>query len=612
MQVITGRRMTEFMNIRSEETAAAPHPENMVPQVVKGPRRKGGFSTLIEGLEFAARTNSGYVFHAPRGKVERVLSYAELADEARAMAGRLKAAGLKRGDRIAVVAETTPAFMILFFGCQYAGMLPCSMPYPMHIGGKDAYIERIAAMMRAADAAAAVGPAELKDHLQKAAERAGVSRVIAHEELAALSPAADALAPFSADEAAYIQYSSGSTSAPKGVLISQRAICANTTGILRHGLKIRNEDRAFSWLPLYHDMGLVGFCLAPMMGQVPVHYLPTPAFARRPALWLKLMSQWRCTIAYAPSFGYDLAARRINGEAKTLDLSAWRIAGIGGDMVRADVLEFFAEKLAVAGFRPEAFLPSYGMAEMSLAITFSDLDSRFSTDTVDRAMMKLCHRAVPARSTDPHRARTFVVCGRPLPDHEVRIVDAEGRPLPERHIGHIWVKGPSMMDGYYRNPEATAAVMRPDGFMDTGDMGYLLNGELVITGRAKDLILYHGRNIWPQDIEWAAEKVAPLRSGDVCAFSVENEDGSERIVVLAECRLNDPADRADLKKRISAAVHQAAGVECDVVLVPPHSLAFTSSGKLARARTRALYLAGDIEPLPVPTGTETMASAAGA
>ncbi len=600
------------MSSRSKETAKTSLPEDIVPQAVQGPRRWGGFSTLVEGLEFAARTNSCYIFHAPRGKVEHVLSYAELAANARAMAGRLKAAGLKRGDRIAVVAESTPEFMILFFGCQYAGMLPCSMPYPMHIGGKDAYIERIAAMMRAADAAIAVGPTELKDHLQQAAVHAGVSRVITHEELSAFPSAEEAIAPFSADESAYIQYSSGSTSAPKGVLISQRAICANTTGILRHGLKIREDDRAFSWLPLYHDMGLVGFCLAPMMGQVPVHYLPTPAFARRPAQWLKLMSQWRCTIAYAPTFGYDLAARRINGEAKTLDLSAWRIAGIGGDMVRADILDFFAEKLAIAGFRPEAFLPSYGMAEMSLAITFADLGSRFRTDTVDPAMMKLSHRAVPARKQDPHRARTFVVCGRPLPEHEVRIVDAGGRPLPERHIGHIWVKGPSMMDGYYRNPEATAAVMRTDGFMDTGDMGYFLDGELVITGRAKDLILYHGRNIWPQDIEWAAEKVEPLRSGDVCAFSVENDDGSERIVVLAECRLNEPAARADLKKRISAAVHQAAGVECDVVLVPPHSLAFTSSGKLARARTRALYLAGDIKPLPVPAIQETMISAAGA
>ncbi len=589
------------MTVRCEETATSEtcvtSVASKVPAEIAGERRLGGFSTLVEGLEFAARTNSGYVFHSPRGAIDRFLSYAELRDRAKETAARLIAAGLQRGDRVAIVAETAPDFMIAFFGCQYAGLLPCPMPYPMHIGGKEAYIARIAAMMRAADSACALGPAELVDHLQQAARQAGAPQVLTHDELAALAPAADAVRPFAPNEPAYIQYSSGSTSDPKGVLISQRAICANTTGILRHGLKIRPDDRAFSWLPLYHDMGLVGFCLSPMMGQVPVHYLATPAFARRPALWLKLMSDWRCTIAYAPSFGYELAARRINGQAKELDLSAWRVAGIGGDMVRTDVLDFFAERLAVAGFDARAFLPSYGMAEMSLAISFHDLEAPVRTDTIDRAVARLSQRAEPVADPASPRARTFVSCGRALPGHELKVVDADGNALPERHIGHIWVKGPSMMDGYYRNPEATAAVMKPGGFMDTGDMGYLLDGEIYITGRAKDLILYHGRNIWPQDIEWAAEQVPPLKSGDVAAFAVEGDDGSERVVVLAECRLRDPEERAELRRRISAAVHQAAGIECDIVLVPPHSLPYTSSGKLARARARAMYLAGEIRPL---------------
>ncbi len=585
------------MTVRREGSATSDNSMGQVPAKVAGERRLGGFSTLVEGLEFAARTTSGYIFHSPRGAVDRFLSYAELRDRAQETAGRLMATGLQRGDRVAIVAETAPAFMIAFFACQYAGLLPCPMPYPMHIGGKEAYIARIAAMMRAADAACALGPAELLDHMRMAARQAGVPRVLSHDELAALDPAGTLLQPLAADESAYIQYSSGSTSDPKGVLISQRAICANTTGILRHGLKIRPEDRAFSWLPLYHDMGLVGFCLAPMMGQVLVHYLATPAFARRPALWLKLMSDWRCTIAYAPSFGYELAARRINGQAAELDLSAWRVAGIGGDMVRADVLETFARKMAVAGFDPKAFLPSYGMAEMSLAISFHDLDSPPRTDTIDRAIARLSQRAEPVADPGSRRARTFVSCGRVLPGHELKVVDAEGRPLPERHIGHIWVKGPSMMDGYFRNPEATAAVMKPGGFMDTGDMGYMFDSEIYITGRAKDLILYHGRNIWPQDIEWAAEQVPPLKSGDVAAFAVEGKDGTERVVVLAECRLRDPEERADLRRRISAAVHQAAGIECDIVLVPPHSLPYTSSGKLARARARALFLAGEIRPL---------------
>ena len=580
---------------------------------VSGERRTGGFSTLIEGLEFAARTTSGFVFHTPRGAIDSILPYSELRARAEATAGRLAAAGLKRGDRVAIVAETAPEFMVAFFACQYAGVLPCPMPYPMHIGGKEAYIARIAAMMKAAGATLALGPEELRDHLERAARRACVARVMSHAELQALSPRPDAIRPFAADEPAYIQYSSGSTSAPKGVLISQRAICANTTGILRHGLAIRDADRAFSWLPLYHDMGLVGFCLSPVMGQVPVHYLATPAFARRPALWLKLMSDWRCTIAYAPSFGYELAARRINGQARELDLSAWRVAGIGGDMVRAEVLNFFTERLAAAGFDARAFLPSYGMAEMSLAISFAALDAPIRTDTIDRVVARLAQRAEPAPAEAGDRARTFVSCGRPLPGHEVRVVDAAGDPLPERHIGHIQVKGPSMMDGYFRDPTATAEVMRPDGFMDTGDMGYLLDGEIVITGRAKDLILYHGRNIWPQDIEWAAEQVAPLRSGDVAAFAIDDAaEGGGRVVVLAECRLSDAEARADLRRRISAAVHQAAGIECDIVLVAPHSLPYTSSGKLARARARAMYLAGEIAPLddgPEADGTAVAGTA---
>ena len=569
-----------------------------LPTHVEGQQRRfGGFSTLTEGLDFAAQGGTGLNFHAPRGALAHTLPWRELRAEALRTAGRLAAAGLKRGDRVAIVADTTPEFMVTFFACQYAGMIPCSMPYPMQIGGKDAYVARIAAMMRAAHARAAVGPAELSDHLTQAAWRAGAAFVLTHEELAGLPEQGGAIAPFREDEVAYIQYSSGSTSDPKGVLITQKAICANTTGILRHGLKTRQDDRAFSWLPLYHDMGLVGFFLSPLMGQCTVDYLATPAFARRPLLWLSLMAQNRCTISYAPSFGYELAARRVNGKAEELDLSAWRIAGIGGDMVRPEILSAFAEALAPAGFDARAFMPSYGMAEMSLAISFAETGRGMRIDRIDRARYKLAGRAIPCDSDDPHAARTFVSCGRVMPGHQLKVVDREGRELAEREIGHILVKGPSLMAGYYRNPEATAEVMREDGFMDTGDMGYLLDGEIVITGRAKDLILYHGRNIWPQDIEWAAEQIAPLRSGDVCAFSMDCDDGQERIVVLAHCRLKERSEMEDLRARISAAVHRAVGVECEIVLVPPKSLPFTSSGKLSRARARALYMAGDIQPL---------------
>jgi fatty-acyl-CoA synthase len=557
----------------------------------------GGFATLTAGLDYAARGVTGFNFYSSRGQLEHVLPYRDLRQRAMQTARKLLATGLTRGERVAVVAETTPDFMVVFFGCQYAGLVPCPMPYSMYIGGRNAYVARIAGMLKTARAQAVITSTDLASHVSEAAGIAGTTIVQTFGELQAQPESIEKLMPFEVDDVAYIQYSSGSTSSPKGVLITQKAIVANTRGILREGLSITNDDRAFSWLPLYHDMGLVGFCLSPMMGQVTVDYLSTPSFARRPALWLKLMSENRSTIAYSPSFGFDLAARRINGEAATLDLSAWRVAGIGGDMVRADVLNLFADKLSVAGFDPCAFTPSYGMAESTLAITFADLGKPVKIDVVDRLHYKLTQRAVPASAeltANPERVRSFVVCGKPITGHQVVIRNDAGEVLGEREIGHILFKGPSLMAGYFENQEATSAIMTADGFMDTGDMGYWLDGEIVITGRAKDLILHNGRNIWPQDIEWAAEQIEPLRSGDAAAFAVEGEDGDDDVVVLVHCRLSEPAEIEELRRKIAAVVHQTAGVECTIVLVPPKSLPFTSSGKLSRAGAKDGYLAGEI------------------
>jgi fatty-acyl-CoA synthase len=558
------------------------------------PQKLGEFSTLTEGLDYAAKGITGFNFYSARGELEHVLPYADLRSCAIATARKLAALGLSRGSRVAVVAETGPEFITVFFACQYAGLVPCPMPYTMYIGGKEAYIERVAGMLRAAHARAAITSADLASYIVEAARRAEVGIVRTHEELQALAPSTEALVPFGSDDIAYIQYSSGSTSEPKGVLITQKAVVANTRSILADGMRITPADRAFSWLPLYHDMGLVGFCLSPVMGQVTVDYLSTPSFARRPALWLRLMSQNRSTLAYSPSFGYDLAARRINGEARTLDLSHWRVAGIGGDMVRADVLAHFAEVLSVAGFDRRAFLASYGMAETTLAISIGDVDKPIKIDSVDKIEMKYSRRAVPAQDGDAHNVRSFVVCGKPLPGTFVEIRDDDGRLLGDREVGRVFVKSPSLMSGYFRNEPATRAILGEDGFIDTGDMAYWLNGEIVITGRAKDLILHNGRNIWPQDIEWAAEHIEPLRDGDVAAFAIEGDDGEDDVVVLVQCRLTDQAEMEDLRRRVAAAVHQSAAVECEVVLVPPRSLPFTSSGKLSRAAAKQRFLSGEI------------------
>ena len=559
--------------------------------------RLGNFSTLTEGLEYAARGTTGFNFYSPRGALGETMSFRQLRDRAMSTGSKLLNTGLQRGDRVAVVAETGPEFMEVFFGCQYAGLLPCPMPYAMSMGGRDAYVERIAGMLESAKACAVVSPADLMDPINEAAAQAGISSVYSHSDLQTIDPAGAELKPFTSDEVAYIQYSSGSTSSPKGVLISQKAITTNCRDIVHHGLKVQAGDRAFSWLPLYHDMGLVGFCLSPMMSQVTTDYLATPSFARRPVLWLKLMSDNGCTIAYSPSFGYDLAARRVNGGAVDLDLSKWRVAGIGGDMVRPDVLDLFAENLAVSGFESKAFVPSYGMAESTLAITCADLDEPFRVDIVDKAHYKSHSRAVPADAkiaSDPDKVRSFVLCGRPLPGHVIKIVDDAGNGLAERGIGRVLVKNDSLMNGYFDNHEATEAALLNDGFLDTGDMGYLLDGQIVITGRKKDLILHNGRNIWPQDIEWAVEQIDPLRDGDVAAFAGDNDDGTDSVVVLVQCRLRDSQAIEDLRRNVAATVNRTSGVDSQVIMVPPKSLPFTSSGKLSRAGAKQRYVSGEI------------------
>ncbi len=557
-------------------------------------QRLGGFTTLCEGLDYAAQGRTGMNFYGPRGQLDESMSYRSLRKRSIAVAHRLVNAGVKPGDRVAVVAETGADFMSVFFGCQYAGVIPCPLPYSMYIGGHEAYVSRVAGMLESAHATAVVTTPDLEQLVREAAQRARVRKVWTHAQLAEFDSTGATLAPFGPNDVSYIQYSSGSTSNPKGVLISQKAACANTMAILRHGLKITPTDRAFSWLPLYHDMGLVGFCLSPMMGQVSIDYLSTPAFARRPALWLKLMSDNQCTVAYGPSFGFDLAARRINGDAPSLKLDQWRVAGIGGDMVRADVLKLFAETLSVAGFKPSAFLPSYGMAEATLGVSFADTAAEIRVDVIDRAAMKNQGEAIASTDTCDDTVRHFVVCGKPLPGHRMRVVGALGEELGERRIGRIEISGPSLMSGYFRNADATAAIMREDGFMDTGDMGYWVDGEIVITGRAKDMILHNGRNIWPQDIEWAVERVEQVRDGDVAAFAMEGANGADRVTVLVQCRLRDDVAIEALRKQVSAQITRSIGIDADVVMVAPKSLPFTSSGKLSRAGAKAMFEAGQI------------------
>jgi fatty-acyl-CoA synthase len=336
-------------------------------------------------------------------------------------------------------------------------------------------------------------------------------------------------------------------------------------------------------------MGLVGFLLSPLAAQMTVDLMPTGAFVRRPLLWLDLMAKNRATISYSPTFGYELCARRGDGTREGLDLLAWRIAGCGGDMVRPGPLLGFAERYAAAGFSEKAFVASYGMAEATLALTMAPLGQGLRYDTVDVDRMERDGQVRPG--TGP-RTRSFVRCGPVLPEHELEVRGETGTPAPERHVGRIFVRGPSLMRGYFGEPQASARVLGADGWLDTGDLGYLVDGEIVPTGRAKDLILLNGRNVWPQDLEWTAEsEVERLRSGDVAAFSID-EDAGEQLVVLVQSRSSDPEVRSALAADVAALLRARHGVEARVELVGAHALPQTSSGKLSRSKARALFLAG--------------------
>jgi fatty-acyl-CoA synthase len=335
-----------------------------------------------------------------------------------------------------------------------------------------------------------------------------------------------------------------------------------------------------------------------MYAQCTVDYIATSDFVRRPLLWLRLMTENRTTVTYSPSFGYELSAKRAaRAEDGSIDLSALRVAGIGGDMVRPEALAAFAEAFGPHGFDATAFLPSYGMAETTLAISFTDLGSPVEVDHVDMRHYTRSGVAQPASAiTSSEHKRGFVLCGKAFPAHAIEVRNKDGEALGEREVGRIFVKGPSLTPGYFSDEQASKNLFQGE-WLDTGDMGYFLRGQIVITGRAKDLIIINGRNIWPQDIEWAVEKIDGVRQGGVAAFSVDDGRG-ERIVVVAERRGIGAEAMAELRREVSRVIQTAAGAPAEVVLARPHSMVMTSSGKLSRARVKQKYLEGAFEEAP--------------
>lgn len=562
------------------------------------PLRHGDFPTLTEALDYAATGDTGFNYFDGKGRLATSLSYAELRTQSIDMAKRLVGFAPK-DSRIGLAAVSTPDFAILFFACQYAGLVPAPLPLPVTLGGRSSYERQLERMADTGDFFALFAPASMEPIMSSALNDTATP-VLTFDDVNAL-PAGDDLRPFGADDLCYIQYSSGSTSSPKGILGTQSSVSANCHGITKYGLQVNETDRATSWLPLYHDMGLIGCMIAPMMAQLSVDFMDPTDFTRRPMTWLQLISDNKGTLSYSPTFGYELCVRRWRGD-RELDLSSWRAAGIGGDMVRPEPLTEFSELFGPMGFEESAFTPSYGMAETTLAATFAPRGQGLLKHTIDMRRYEMTSTAVTATDLTPAEdTRTFVACGVRLPDHEVEIRDADNKVLGEDHVGRICLKGPSLSPGYFRNSQATEAAFSKDGWLDTGDLGYWHDGQLIVTGRYKDLILYHGRNIWPQDIEWAAQAAAPHRCGRACAFSVGGAGDQKTIMLLLECRTRDPRLLTEIETAVSAAIRLEVGVPVQLMLVPKSTMIITSSGKLSRARVKQKYLDGGIIDLQAAT-----------
>jgi len=553
--------------------------------------RHADFETLCEALDYAATCSTGFNYFDGKANLKTSLPYKDLRENAITLAKRLVPFADKNA-RIGLAAVSTPEFAIMFMACQYAGLVPAPLPLPVTLGGRGSYERQLQRMADTGDFHALFCPSSMEPIMSSALNDQAIP-VMTFEEVKEL-PEGDELRPFNKDDLCYIQYSSGSSSSPKGIIGTQSSVSANCHGIAKYGLAVNEQDRGTSWLPLYHDMGLIGFMLTPLMSQLTVDFIDPQDFTRRPITWLQLINDHKGTLSYSPTFGYELCVRRWRAD-RELDLSSWRAAGIGGDMVRPEPLTEFQNLFKTMGFAAGAFTPSYGLAETTLAATFSPMGQGLLKHTIDMERYERTSEAIEATDvTKAEHKRTFVACGRILPGHEIEIRDFDDNVLSGHQVGRICLKGPSVSPGYFQNTQATEAAFSADGWLDTGDLGYWLQDQLVVTGRFKDLILWHGRNIWPQDIEWAAQAAAPHRCGRACSFAMGGAGDEKEVMLLLECRTRDPKLLDEIYKAVMAAIRLEVGVPVKLQLVPRGTMVITSSGKLSRARVKDKYLKGEI------------------
>jgi fatty-acyl-CoA synthase len=556
--------------------------------------------TLADVLRFraGAMPRETHVCFEEADGAEQVLTYGALLERAMNVARWLEFRGLEKGDRVALMLPTCLEFFSCFFGVMFAGGIPIPIYPPFRADRIEEYATRQSMILRNAEARVLITfrEAERVARLIRP-DVPSLERVVEAARLteAQEKPVAGLLNRPKADDICFLQYTSGSTAAPKGVMVTHANLLANIRAMGR-AIDARPGDGAASWLPLYHDMGLIGAWMLPLFFGFPLTLLSPVTFLTHPVRWLRAITRRRATLTAGPNFAYELCIRKIpDSELEGLDLSSIRGAMNGAEPVLPETIQRFCERFARCGLRPNSVIPVYGLAEATLAVSAPPLGRSVRIDRIERIQFETEGRAAPAEA-DPH-ALAFVSVGCPI-GCEVKIADSAGREAGERIEGNLWFRGPSATQGYFRNPDATAEIRREGGWVDSGDRAYRADGEIYITGRTKDIIIKGGRNLYPHEIEDAVGRVDGVRRGCVVAFGVTDpKTGTERLVVVAETRT--PAESRRIEAAIIEATSEAAGVPPDLVRVaPPHSIPKTSSGKLRRTETRRIFLEGRLGVQP--------------
>lgn len=563
--------------------------------------------STISRLETAADSGTGVRFVGnsvmPDGEPVYV-GWNQIHDEACVVGAALQARGLVPGDHVAVLGPTSRELITIVRGCWLAGIASMVLPLPMRMGSLDAFIDSTRARIRHGDAKLVLIDQLLADFYTAAEGDPPIEPMAAVLPGAPTAPGPEALESpgHDPDRLVILQYSSGSTGEPKGVMIPDRVLSANLDAVCE-AATIRPDEVMVSWLPLYHDMGLVGFLSLPMTKGVDLVQAAPQDFLGHPGNWMRWISDYRGTATAGPNFSWVLATRALK-RMKDIDLTHLTLALSGAEPVDPQAVDAFVAEASRFGFTPGGVFPAFGMAEVAIAGAFPVRGRGLRTDTVDRVVLETQRIAQPVELDDPAdlavTARRLPLLGKAVPGLEMKVVDPESyEEVPERHVGELLLRGTSVTPGYYKRDDATAALFR-DGWLCTGDLAYLLDGELVMCGRIKDVIIVGGRNVFPEDIERAVGPLDGVRAGNVIAFGMEGYKGKESVVVVAEVRETDTSGGLDeIRRRIHERTLDVCGLPPrDIMLVQPSTLPKTSSGKLQRSKCRDEYLAEALEIAP--------------